>query len=257
MIIEFYHPSVTPKTLIVPIGPDEVAWGYALNTATFPTYGGEVIQILSAYIEDLKIAGTVMTYRQMKEIYDFFGSYMTNATQGEKGTGEYNQTPMIFRYPHRGWEFEIQPLRAPGFAYGLEVIAPTWEMEAHIVDATPNVQTLEELVKKQVLEGSQGNEFLNIVGAISPDGGEPEKDPFQSPGTMHGNTFKPLDQSETTAELDSFADWYNKLIPAYKSGDYKSITGESGAEPAFGKQTPPKEPEKQQTAKKTSSAKGK
>jgi hypothetical protein len=44
-------------------GLERVAWGYTLNTANFPTYAGEVVQILSCYVEDLEITGVVQTYR--------------------------------------------------------------------------------------------------------------------------------------------------------------------------------------------------
>ena len=79
----FHHELVNNGVpLVVTTGLDEIAWAYALNTATFPTYGGEVVQILSVYIDDMEVEGTVRTYAEAEAIYSFFMKYFTIATQG-------------------------------------------------------------------------------------------------------------------------------------------------------------------------------
>src|SRR5208282_3335255 len=79
----FQHEHVNGgKPLIVDTGADEISWGYALNVPKIPTYGGEVIQILSAYIEDMSISGMVRTYSKTEEIYSFFMEYFIIASQG-------------------------------------------------------------------------------------------------------------------------------------------------------------------------------
>lgn len=65
--LEFYHPEV--GYLRVNTGADRMAWGYSLNTAVYPTYAGEVVQILSCYIDNLEITGSIQTYADLEEIY--------------------------------------------------------------------------------------------------------------------------------------------------------------------------------------------
>src|SRR5580658_5023480 len=122
----FRHEKVNNgRPLVVNTGADEVAWAYVLNTAKYPTYGGEVIQILSCYVDDMQIQGTVRTYKEAEDIYEFFISYYVIASQGSGGTS-FEQRPMIMEYPERQWTFFIQPLGTPTFTYSLETIAPKW-----------------------------------------------------------------------------------------------------------------------------------
>src|SRR5271170_2407716 len=81
----FHHELVNNGVpLVITTGLDEVGWAYALNIATFPTYGGEVVQILSVYIDDMEAEGTVRTYEEAEAIYTFFMKYFTVATQGSE-----------------------------------------------------------------------------------------------------------------------------------------------------------------------------
>ena len=52
----FRHPSLR-RRLYVTHGATEIRWSYNLNTVTTPTYGGEVVQILSAYVGPMTITG--------------------------------------------------------------------------------------------------------------------------------------------------------------------------------------------------------
>src|SRR4051812_22773780 len=101
----FSHPVVSSRLgdLVLRVNPYEVIWSYGLNTANFPTYGGEVVQILSIFFDDMEVSGEVRAYTDVERIYRWFLTYMTVATQGYGGDGSYNAQPVIFKYPHRGW----------------------------------------------------------------------------------------------------------------------------------------------------------
>jgi hypothetical protein len=87
------------EPLVVETGMDEVEWSYNLNVAEFPTYGGEVVQILAVYIDDLMINGTIASYSELESIYGFFMEYFTVATQGTSALSpegdKYTQVPMV------------------------------------------------------------------------------------------------------------------------------------------------------------------
>lgn len=229
----FQHPHV--GSLTVDTGMDEISWGYNLNTVNWPTYGGEVVQILSVYIDDMQVMGTVRTYEDAEDIYTFFANYIAIATQGNAGHGSYDQTPMTMTYAPRGWHFDIQPLTVPGFGYSFDLVAPVWQMTAHIVDSSPDVHHLQDLISDHILN----NENFALTGRISPDYSNPDTNPFQ--------TYIPHSQKDAQAQIQKYADYYNSLIPSYVHGDFSSLWTGIGSKPNFGnfgisgtqQQTPP------------------
>lgn len=232
--------------LVVPINPDEVAWSYNLNTANYPTYGGEVVQILSVYIDDLMVKGTVRTYQKMESIYSYFARYMIFASQGS-----FDQSAMKMIYSHRNWVFDIQPLKIPGFQYSIETISPTWQMAAHVVDKSgDNYETLKDMIAHHALDTKD----FKLKGIISPAAADPAQNPFSAPGTRKGEDFKPIDKKEIEADSKASSTFYNELLKSYLGGDYKSLQDNIGSQPAaFGKSESPgssKEDEKEAGKKK-------
>lgn len=226
--VQFSHSKA--GTLVVENGVDQANWGYNLNTANFPTYGGEVIQILSVYINDLTLSGTVTTYYQLEAIYSYFANYMQIATQGpnavpDVNTGTaYNVEPVVFTYPARNWSLQIYPLAAPGFKYGLETITPQWQMQAHVIDDSPDysIDNIKDAIANSVLD--QGITILNKMnGEISPNSGNPETDPFQ--------TYDQSAQALSTSVKQS-GEYYDSLISSYTQGDFSALTGGLGSGPA-------------------------
>lgn len=223
--VHFSHPKI--GTLTIETGLDIANWGYNLNTAVFPTYGGEVVQILSVYIDDLKLSGSVATYSQCEAIYSYFASYFQIATQGRvakphPGQSSYNTDPVSFVYPEREWDFKIYPMSAPGFSYNWDAVTRQWQLVAHVIDASPDLDPIKDSIKNQVIQ-QQLDGFARINGEISPDSGNPETNPFQT-----------YDQAAevTTAAVKKNSDYYNSLIPAYAKGDFSALTGGLGATPS-------------------------
>lgn len=216
-------------------GLDMANWGYNLNTATFPTYGGEVVQILSIYVDDLTLGGTCSTYRQIESIYSFFSSYLQIATQGKTGTPgasdntrtstAYNLAPVSMSYPERGWNFSIYPKSAPGFKYGYDVVAPTWQVAAHVIDDSPDLALIKDGIKALAVTKLVDGSSLTINGEISPNQGNPDTDPFE--------TYT-AGEAQQQQQIQTYSDYYNSLIPAYMQGDFSALTGGIGSAPAFG-----------------------
>jgi hypothetical protein len=242
--ILFQHELVNGGApLVVVTGADEIAWAYALNVAEFPTYGGEVVQILSVYIDDMTIEGTLRQYSEAEAIYSFFMEYFTVASQGSSAASadKYTQVPMIMEYAHRGWRFEIQPLEAPGFTYATETVAPKWQMKAHVVDKSPDVSKLQELIVQELEVGNTeqvggktvSSEFLSLKGTISPKSGNPAQNPFIAPGTFQGDTFVEATAKQAAEGAVKIGDYYNSLLPSYLNDtEFQALTA-LGAKPNF------------------------
>ena len=119
--------------LIIPTGADEITWGYGLNTKRTPTYGGEVVQILSMYADKMTIKGTCRTYNEMNKIYEYFKNYISYTT-GAKGLDtKRHQKFLKFRYPARSWSFVIMVEDISGFRMSKDIAAPVWSLTAEIV----------------------------------------------------------------------------------------------------------------------------
>jgi hypothetical protein len=237
--IFFEHQYVGELT--IDNGLDQAEWSYNVNYVNFPTYGGEVVQILSVYIDDLTLGGTLTTYDQAEAVYSYFAAYFQAATQGKnptEGTGDvttgssYNLQPVYFYYPERQWSFKLYPMSAPGFAYDVDNAVRTWSVTCHIIDDSPDLDLIKSgiqaLAVTQLVDGdggAQANTFT-INGNISPEYGNPDTDPFE---TYNQN------QAALSAQVQNYADYYNSLLPAYSAGTFDSLTGITSSQPAFGK----------------------
>lgn len=226
----FEHPRLK-RSLVINTGLNEINWGYQLNTANYPTYGGEVIQILSVFIDDLSIEGDVRGYGEMEDIYKFFAEYMVVASQG----GGFNQQPMKMTYSQRNWTFFIQPLTIPGFIYSRDTVAPNWKMTAHVYDDSRpnNYQSLQEIVASKLQETFKGEEF-SLEGIISMAAADPANNPFSAPGAFKNEKFTGATQSQIENQLKGNAMLYNTMLKSYLSGNYSEIL-QDASKPAFGR----------------------
>lgn len=222
--IHFHHPNIpnTPN-LIIPTGMDDISWAYNLNTMVYPTYGGEVIQILSCFVDDLVITGTLSGYVMMERVYEYFAGYLQIATQGtavnpQPGQSSYNQVPLTMTYPERGWTFKLQLMEAPGFSYGRDVVAPAWRIRAHIVDDTHAVQELVDFTKSTTLEQflKSDRDSFDIEGRI----GFKAENPFSAAGTIFGDEFDP---EYTREKWQQTNDRFNEVVNAYLDSDLTAL----------------------------------
>jgi hypothetical protein len=239
--IVFYHPAIRPSKdgsrpgpYLVVKGIDEISWGYTLNTSTYPTYGGEVVQVLSTRVDDLEIRGTVRNYAKQEAIYSYFAYYLQIATQGRSETtiaGEtaFNQTPMTVVYYERNWNFKIIVKGLPGFRQGREVVAPEWRIQAHVVDDSEDLHSVKEFTQHKVLDDflkSEGDSF-DLTGRI----GFIADNPFSSPGSVFGDTYDPTYTHEAwTKEADRFSE----VINSYLKSDVDQIYETLASHPVYG-----------------------
>lgn len=225
----FTHPSKKIKGLKVPIKPNEITWGYGLNVQTYPTYGGEVVQILSCFVEDMTVTGHVRSYRQLEKLYGWFIDYMQIATQ----KGEYDTRPVTMRYPHRGWTFKIYPKSLPSFKYGRDVVAPEWTLQAAIVE--PDRELKENIMSEAQIEAVKDS-GVKLFGKVTGEIGFQPDDPFSSPdGARKASKQLKKDGSVSRDEYGNFADWYNNLIPSYLEGTFEDLSADYSRPSGLGK----------------------
>lgn len=227
--VTFQHDYV--GDLVIDNGINSAQWGYNLNSQTYPTYGGEVVQILSVYIDHVTLQGTCATYRQIEAIYSYFAAYLQTATQGKSGSpkvgdsttsGAYNLSPVKFHYPERNWVFDIYPQSVPGFRYGREVVAPTWQMMAFVIDDSPDLDLIKSGLKALAVTKMQNGDVLSINSEISPESGNPDTDPWE---TYLGTG------AQAQATIQQYATYYNNILSSWSNDDFSSLTLGLGSNP--------------------------
>jgi len=220
------------ESLIVNTGANSVYWNYNLNTQTYPTYGGEVVQILSCSISDVEIEGECRNYIQMEDIYNFFVTYMQFASQGISNKPiKYLGNPMRMRIPSRGWNLKLVPKSVPGFKLGTEVVAPSWKVTAQVFedDDTISGQILSSIARKYygtpditIQQAMDSTSTLSEIGYY-PDSG------FVNPNMSLGDTkgAKPnrFDGKALKKAYESRGEAFRQIINTYIENDGKNAYG--------------------------------
>lgn len=87
--------------------PNSIRWTYTLNTKVEETYGGRVVQILSANIDDLVVVAEAGGGGW--EYLHAAGLFMRDMMFDQRSGGE----PGVFSYPTRGWEMSVYAVSFP------------------------------------------------------------------------------------------------------------------------------------------------
>jgi hypothetical protein len=215
------HPKL--KTLVVDTGVNSIGWSYNLNTQAFPTYGGEVVQVLSTNIDVLTIQGDVRNYSEMENIYQWFIYYMQDATQGYKEQAGYSQEAIIMEYHERGWTLGIQPISLPALRYGLEVVVPTWQLEAHVLDPDPDMT---ELTVADIKDGKDTG--LVVFKDLSLEIGYHPNNLFSDPlgipnSAFEKNLLKENPNVDTKTALEGIGKKLNETLNSYLQQDMGAV----------------------------------
>ena len=239
MSLIFIDDKNTDDRLTVDINPDQIEWEYGLNTQVIATYGGEVIQILSAYIGNMTVTGQVRTYGKAEQIFSWFVERIEAATQ----EGEFrHQRGVKMIYTEREWEFRVLPLSIGPLRYGRDIVAPEWSVNFHVVQPDQDLSAkIIDQAEEGLLAESLGVEGGVIFGSTTGNIGWEEDDPFRSPVEFdpEGNAKKDKTRRDTYNRLyksiiggedvprystSDLGDWFNNLIPSYLQGDFDDLT---------------------------------
>lgn len=243
----FYHPTVSDVLgkgrLVIETGANSVRWSYHLNTVVTPTFGGEVVQNLSVFIDDLTIEGDVKN-SNLEEICEWMIAYFQVATQGNVSLTSGTETSLQFdehvvevSYPERGWNFDVRPTSLPGVHWGLEVVVPTYQITAAIIEPDPAMTSLTIAGAEQGLD-----EIPAGIGYVA-------QNPFSNPFPDGDDPIGKFDPHKTQDAFDEAGDWFNNLIPSYAQGDFGALSHDV-SKPAF------LNPSRKQTTRQTNPADG-
>lgn len=241
--IIFTHPEID-DTLVVSTGANQISWAYNLNTVNYPTYAGEVVQVLSCNIDNLQIEGDIRSYAEMEGIYTWFLEYMQKATQGLRGA-RYVDAPVKMEYPHRGWTLFIKPIQLPSMRYGREIVVPSWSMQAHIEDPDP-------VQRELTIDHAINGDIENFKSRVTANIGFRQANPFSDPLaviTKEESTLYPkakdivglkVEGSETQTDPDwdtaiqGLAKQATDMFNALLTGDFKDLVAVYGFENVSG-----------------------
>jgi hypothetical protein len=192
--LKFSFPKIKDP-LYIHTGANEIKWSYHLNTVSYPTYGGEVIQALSTYVGPITISGNTVDNVQQKKIADWFRRYMLFA-------GYYGRTeePILFEYPERGWSFWMQVTDYPDFHYAVDEIAIPWSVTGEIFQDN-GLNTIATYTHSTFTE-SLMRANLQEVGFNAHD---PRIDPNLNPAVNY----------------HTMGDNFQRLIASYTAGDFQ------------------------------------
>ena len=220
LIFEALNPDQKGKPLIVKSGANSIKWSYELNTVTQHTIGGEVIQVLSAYVGPMTIEGitgyptsgwTQESYTpvdEMVEIIEWFIVYMQWAGT-TVGTNKYRDERSIhFSYPARGWDFYIVPTDLQGFKIDKNVTAVPWSITAEVVSDN----ALEYFEATSMAKFTEPLNLTMFQRVISP-GFEWAKNPFINPHQTRNMHDAAWVASKLGAEFQG-------LVADYSTGNY-------------------------------------
>jgi hypothetical protein len=163
------HPS-GDLTFRFRTNPNQITWNYNLNTKVEETYGGRVVQILSANIDSLTVTADCGRggWEYMEQVALFFRDMLV----AQKDTGGVG----YFEYPNRGWKFAVYALSFP-FKDNRNDVAREFTMNFKVQEDVSGVATADTL-KTELEKLKQG------IGYV--------KNEYNTPA---GTTDKPADNA--------------------------------------------------------------
>lgn len=115
------------------VNPSTFSWGYALNTKSYETYGGRVVQILSCRVNDCTVQGYLPVSKDPENAYaemERFESRMLALMDWQAQ----NKKPLLFRFPLLGWEGTVYITQYGPVSYSYDMAAVTYTLQLSVDD---------------------------------------------------------------------------------------------------------------------------
>lgn len=199
--VTFSHPKV--GSLVIDTGAESLSWEYGLNTVVKPTLGGEVVQILSAYVGSISISGSTRTNDELLTITNWFKRYMLVAAGPD---GNRDQTPVTFRLASRQWSFDMWVTSTPPLEYRTDLIAAPWSVTGEVAgDSSAN--DLAQATQSSLTDALTSKTFLHTVGWK---------------GNLGANALRLIDPknvSNSSSDVDNIFENISRAVASLTTGD--------------------------------------
>lgn len=261
--VVFSHPNIKGD-LVVRLAPTDVQWSYQLNTSVQNTYGGQVVQVLSVAFDKLTITGkfgkegphgvkkengryvrrtssdwnTKYTYGVgLIQMTEWFKEYFQLASQGEKGSGSYNEKPVSVTYQggigkipvdegKSEIKWQVYPVSFPSYKRSNEDFAPEWRIECEVYEAPGAIKSLEkdtaiDRLKRASLYTPM-NKYSDPIAQFLPES-------YQSKNAAVRNKLIDDALARASERLDATIDFYTEMIPALDIEDIRYLLNQGGS----------------------------
>lgn len=192
------------KTFTFPVNPNDIQWGYVLNTNVEETYGGRVVQILSVKIEEMTIKGEIGKggWNGLNQMIQF----ITNMLVDQKVT----QKPGVFFLPSRNWRFSVYATSLPirdsvtNVSYEYELKFQVQEDISQLVSSglkNAEISRLKEGIGYEKNDYNYIEDIAPVDGGLSPDedadpavdgDGNPKTDKDKKSGDLTDQLLAPI-----------------------------------------------------------------
>lgn len=137
------------KVLRFRTDPNSITWDYNLKTNIEETYGGQVVQVLSANIDNLRVTADAGLggWAYVESVALFFRDMLFNQREGRSEPG-------VFRYPARGWELKVFALNFP-FKDSVEDVLREFTMAFKVQEDVSGIVT-SSLIETEMAKLSKG-----------------------------------------------------------------------------------------------------
>jgi hypothetical protein len=127
----------------LPYGPNSLSWDYTLNTASFDTLGGRVLQILSVKIDTMTLQGDAANRNSLILLY-----YMVNLIQNKQIQ---TQTPVTLSLPTRGWQFSVWVRSFPQMGWDYATVTYPYSLQLEIDQNSYSIDEISSSVTESAL----------------------------------------------------------------------------------------------------------
>lgn len=154
------------ESMVFPLNPASIQWGFQVNTAEFDTVGGRVIQVLGANLSDLTVQGQFGTDKGNTPSWGLAESFLLSIqamveSQSENATisGRTMKPALTFSFPPKGWLFDVY---IKSLSDGQGGLAITHNVGKFSYDYVLTFSVLNDLTNASRIIG-QGNDQLKQV----------------------------------------------------------------------------------------------
>lgn len=108
----------------MPFFPNSLTWDYTLNTASFDTIGGRVVQVLSIAIESVTLQGDAGNRANLQLLYVY--------VNGLQNTQISTQVSSSLVLPSRNWSFNVWVHTFPAFGWDYETVTYPYQLTLEV-----------------------------------------------------------------------------------------------------------------------------